>query len=152
MKSTDRIAMFERTVQETYEWLDDIQREVEGGDTWPADAYDRPEALQALRGVLHALRDELGVDQNANLAAQFPTLIRGIYFESWNPPNEPIEHGTAEAFLSKIEDAFTGYEEDFDPEWIAPGVLAVLTRRMPEECAKIKKTLPKDLRDLWNRD
>ncbi len=25
-------------------------------------------------------------------------------------------------------------------------------RRMPEECAKIKKTLPKDLRDLWSRD
>ncbi len=152
MNHTDRIAMFGRTVQETYDWLDDIRREVEGGDMWPADAYDRPEALQALRGVLHALRDELGIDQNANLAAQFPTLIRGIYFESWNPPNEPIEHGTAEAFLSKIEDAFAGYEQDFDAEWIARGVLAVLMRRMPDECTKIKMTLPKELRDLWNRD
>ena len=28
----------------------------------------------------------------------------------------------------------------------------VVMRRMPEECVKIKKTLPKDLRDLWSRD
>jgi uncharacterized protein (DUF2267 family) len=39
---------------------------------------DRECAYRALRAVLHALRDRLTVDVSAKLAAQLPTLIRGV--------------------------------------------------------------------------
>ena len=38
-----------------------------------------------MRAVLHALRDRLSVEEGAQLAAQLPTLIRGIYYERWKP-------------------------------------------------------------------
>lgn len=138
--ATTHIELFDRTIQETQAWLSEVMAET--------GLRDRHYALQALRAVLHALRDEISVEQNAALSAQLPTMIRGLYFEGWVPNFAP-EHGTSGAFLRKVERTFFGYAEPFDVERITPGVLGVLERRLSDECRKIRATLPKDLRDLW---
>lgn len=134
------IDLFDRTIQETHGWLGDVMSE--------SGLRDRHYALQALRSVLHALRDELSVEQNAALSAQLPTMIRGLYFEGW-VPNRTGDHTTRESFVRKIDRAFMGYAEPFDVGRIITGVLAVLERRLTDECRKIRATLPKDLRELW---
>lgn len=134
------IELFDRTIQETHAWLSDVM--TEGG------LRDRHYALQALRAVLHALRDELSVEQNAAFSAQLPTMIRGLYFEGWTP-NLTAHHRTRSAFVGNVEAMFSGYAEPFDTERIVVGVLAVLERRLTDECRKIRATLPKDLRELW---
>lgn len=136
----NRLELFEKTLIETYEWIDEIT----GMLAW----NDRHYGLQALRGTLHALRDELSVDQGAKLAAQLPTLIRGLYYESWNPPIEPLR-STKLQFLTRVERALGGYVPKYDTELVAQSVFSVLEHRVSGECAKIKTTLSKELRGLW---
>jgi uncharacterized protein (DUF2267 family) len=138
--TVNRIELFEKTLVETYEWIDDIIGQL----AWS----DRHYGLQAMRGALHALRDELTVDQSAKLAAQLPTLIRGIYYESWNPPIEPLR-SHKEQFLTRVERALGGYIPKYDTELVAQTVFTVLETRVSGECAKIKATLPRELRTLW---
>jgi len=52
--------------------------------------------------VLHTLRDRLTVDVAAKLAAQLPTLIRGIYYEDWDPSRTPLPIHDVEAFLDHV--------------------------------------------------
>lgn len=139
-QATAHIEIFDRTVVQTQAWLDEIL--IETG------LRERHYALQALRAVLHAVRDELSVEQNAALAAQFPTLLRGLYFEGW-VPNVTVRHGSREEFLRKIDRAFESYSEPFDLERIITGVLGILERRHTEECRKLRATLPKELREFW---
>jgi uncharacterized protein (DUF2267 family) len=55
--------------------------------------------------VLHTLRDRLTVDVAAKLAAQLPTLIRGIYYEDWDPSRTPLAIHDVEAFLDHVASA-----------------------------------------------
>lgn len=71
------LRVFDRTLQKTNLWLGDVMAEL--------DTEDRHQAYSALRATLHALRDRLTVDEAAQLAAQLPLLVRGIYYENWRP-------------------------------------------------------------------
>lgn len=46
---------------------------------------DSNRSFRLLRVTLQAVRDMLGVDQAAQLAAQLPLFIRGVYFEGRDP-------------------------------------------------------------------
>ncbi len=87
-------AIIQRSVEKTHIWLNEIAEEL-GGE-------DRQYAYRALRSVLHALRDRLPVDVAANLAAQLPTLIRGIYYEDWDPSRTPLPIHDVATFLDRV--------------------------------------------------
>ncbi len=72
-----KLDVLDTTVQKTHEWLRDIKDEL-GFDNDHA-------AYAALRATLHGLRDLLVTDQVARFGAQLPMLVRGIYYEGWNP-------------------------------------------------------------------
>lgn len=80
-----------------------VLKEIEETYGWPKDR--RNQSYTALRVVLHALRDRLTVDEGAQFAAQLPTLIRGIYYEGWNPSRVPVKMDSA-AFLARIRQEF----------------------------------------------
>ncbi|KWV57143.1 hypothetical protein AS026_31395 [Rhizobium altiplani] len=42
-------------------------------------------AYEVLRIILHAVRDRLSVDDNAKVGNDLPLLLRGLYFEAWDP-------------------------------------------------------------------
>src|ERR1041385_6771438 len=63
---------FDRSSQKTNVWLRDALIQL--------DWTDRQRGYAALRGVLHALRDRLPLAEIAQLGAQLPTFIRGIYY------------------------------------------------------------------------
>jgi uncharacterized protein (DUF2267 family) len=67
------------TVATTHRWINVI------ADSLPEEHSAR--AYQVLRVVLHTLRDRLGNEVGAHLAAQLPTLIRGVYYEGYDPTN-----------------------------------------------------------------
>jgi uncharacterized protein (DUF2267 family) len=83
-----------RNVETTHLWLKEIAEQL--GDE------DRQYAYRALRAVLHTLRDRLTVEVAAKLAAQLPTLIRGIYYEDWQPSRTPLAIHDVDAFLEHV--------------------------------------------------
>jgi uncharacterized protein (DUF2267 family) len=135
------IASFESATADAYQWLTEIAGIL--GDE------DRHFALQLLRGVLHALRDRLTIDQSAHLSAQLPLLIRGIYFEKWNPTPLPSRDRTVEDFIDHVRPALTGYHGTDLIEDVS-AVFAVLKEHVSwGEGDKIATSLPHAISTLW---
>jgi uncharacterized protein (DUF2267 family) len=133
--------VFDTTIQKTHSWLDDIMHV--GG--WP----DRQSAYRALRATLHALRDRLIIDEVAQLGAQLPMLIRGLYYEGWDPSKKGLKERHPEQFLARIERELRD-DGRFDPEWVARSVFEVLAMRVSQgEIEDVKHLLPERLRHLW---
>lgn len=131
---------FDTTVQESNAWLKDIMDE----EGWK----DRHRAYTALRIVLHLLRDRLPVDEAAQLASELPMLIRGVFYEGWNPSTNPKKR-TREAFLSYVAQHFQN-DPDINPEEVIRSVFAVISRHVSEgEISDIKNSLPEDLKKWW---
>jgi uncharacterized protein (DUF2267 family) len=139
--ATGHVALFDSAAQDAGSWLNDIMIELE----WS----DRHLALQALRGTLHAVRDLLPLELSAHLAAQLPTLIRGIYFESWRPSETPARDRSRADFLMRVSEAITQDVDEDEIAAIVGAVLRVLELRISEgEALKVLEALPKSIREL----
>ena len=90
------IDLIDRTVEKTNIWLNELAEEL-GSD-------DRRGAFRVVRAYLHAVRDRLTVEEAAQLAAQLPELIRGIYYEDWVPSRTPMSYRTVDEFLQRVAD------------------------------------------------
>jgi uncharacterized protein (DUF2267 family) len=133
--------VFDRTIHKTNSWLNELMEVL----SW----HDRHRAYLALRVTLHALRDRLTVEEVAQRGAQLPMLIRGFYYEGWDPTGKPLKVRRKEEFLAYIEGYFSG-DESVDPEQVAHAVFTVLSNRITEgEIEDVKHVLPAELRELW---
>jgi uncharacterized protein (DUF2267 family) len=134
--------VFDTTVHKTNSWLNELMRLL--------DSSDRRRAYEALRATLHALRDRLTVDETAQLAAQLPMLIRGFYYEQWDPSGKPLKIRDLQSFLALIEQSLTP-AYPCDPEAVARAVFALLAARIAEgEIQDVKQIVPSELRSLWS--
>jgi uncharacterized protein (DUF2267 family) len=135
------LGVFDTTLHKTNSWLNDLMQVL----GWP----DRHKAYLALRATLHALRDRLTLDEVAQLGAQLPMLIRGFYYEGWDPTGKPLRVRHKEQFLARIEQEFRG-DDRVDPEEVAHAVFTVLAKRVTEgEIEDVKHILPTEIRELW---
>jgi uncharacterized protein (DUF2267 family) len=87
-------SIIQHSVEKTHIWLNEVAEAL--GDE------DHRYAYRALRAVLHALRDRLTVDVAAKLAAQLPLLIRGVYYEDWDPSRTPLAIHDVDTFLDHV--------------------------------------------------
>src|SRR5258706_8637756 len=88
------LEVFDLTIQRTNSWLRDLMQEL----NWS----DRRKTYHALRCALHALRDHLPVNEAVFLGEQLPMLLRGAYFEQWNPERKPEKLNSREDFSSTL--------------------------------------------------
>src|SRR5262245_60900016 len=138
--STTGLDVFDRTLHKTNIWIKNLM-EILG---WA----DRQQAYAALRATLHALRDRLTIEEAAQLSAQLPMLIRGFYFEGWNPTGKPERERHRREFLARIQRELERYQ--VDPEEVARAVFLVMANRISEgEIKDIEHILPHEIRDLW---
>ena len=122
--------VFDRTVHKTNAWLKEVMHRL-GRD-------DRHAAYLALRATLHMLRDRLTLEEVAQLGAQLPMLVRGFYYEGWDPTDNPVRERSFDGFLAGIA---MELPNDLDPEDAARAVFAVLAARVGEgEIADITHT------------
>jgi len=135
------ISAFESTLQTTNEWLHELNEQV-GRD-------DSQQAYRMLRAVLMALRDRLTVEEATDLGAQLPMLVRGVYYEGWNPSKNPARERTQEAFLNHVAENLADLA-DGDPEQATRAVLQLLAGHISAgEVEHIKANLPTDVQALW---
>jgi uncharacterized protein (DUF2267 family) len=134
-----RIPAFENACQDGYAWLNAISREL--------NHPSRVLAHHALRGVLHALRDRLPVNEMHHLGAQLPLLIRGIYFEGYRPSGKPMKMHRDE-FLHLVSHELQ-HGGGANPEAAVRAVFAVVAAPItPGELDHVLQALPGDLRAL----
>lgn len=138
------LTMFNRASEQALEWVRELQQEMK----FP----NEQSAYAALRAVLHTLRDCLTVQEAAELSSQMPTLIRGIYFEGWNPARTPQRLHGPEEFAQKVMQAI-GKHPEVHAANATRAVFALLDRRISAgEIDDVISIMPKDLRPLWPRE
>lgn len=139
--SAAKIESIDHTVQLTHIWINELNKSL-GWD-------NKPRAYRLLRAVLHALRDWLQVNEAVDLAAQFPTLLRGVYYEQWRPAAVPVKERSREAFLARIDSEFKTDPID-DTAQAVTAVFRLLGEKVTAgEISDVRQALPSDVRKLW---
>ncbi|KAL6071257.1 hypothetical protein QOT17_005840 [Balamuthia mandrillaris] len=156
--------LFHANLQKVDSWLKDIYNEFESelvgsrdshlGRLTPQELQQRREgmdlhlAYSMFRGVMAATRDRLPVPEAVHLAAQLPLVLRGAYYEGWQPARVPLKVKSREEFLRLAVERAGGQNNvkwNDDAEAACHAVLKVLHKRVPEEALKVEQLLPKHL-------
>ncbi len=132
--------------------VDSLDRSIDKATAWLTDidagfgTSDRNLAYRVLRAWLHNLRDRLSVEVAAHFAAQLPELLRGVFFDGWNPSRVPQKYDRA-AYVTRF--AREARVRDADVVKAAGIVTAVARRHMSAGVvAQAFGLLPADLREL----
>ena len=135
--------VFDDTIQRTNSWLKDLMQEL----NWS----DRRKTYVVFRCVLHALRDHLSVKDAVYVGEQLPMLIRGAYFEHWDPSGKPLPLRTREEFFSGLAGALARDGQSIaSAETVTRAVFRLLDRKATDgEIADLQAMLPPAVTDLW---
>jgi uncharacterized protein (DUF2267 family) len=101
---------------------------------------------------LHALRDHLSVDETAQLSAQLPIFVRGVFYEGWDPSRTPEHARDIDSFLTRIA-AEAGLAGETEASFAATAASRVLRRHISAgEGDSILRPLPQHLRELLSAE
>lgn len=139
--SATGLAVFDRTLQATHIWLDEIMQRL---------GPDRQVAWKVLSTVLHKLRDNLTPDLAAHLAAQLPLLVRGVFYDQYEPSRQPARCRSRADFVAEV-DEWLADTRPINAEQAIQTVFQVLSHHLdPGEVAKVRNALPEGIRELWS--
>ncbi len=136
--SSTGVSSLDASIDKANAWLADIDGEFGTGD--------RRLAYRVLRAWLHCLRDRLTVEVAAHFAAQLPELLRGVFYDGWNPSRLPCKYDRAE-YLAR----FAREARVHDSEVVKSArIVTVVAQRhaSPGVVTQAFRLLPADLRDL----
>jgi len=135
--------VFDSTIQRTNMWLKDLMQEL----NWS----DHRRTYLAFRCVLHAVRDHLSVNDAISFGDRLPMLIRGFYFENWDPEDKPLPLRSRDDFLSNLSSLMIrDGDRTSNAELVARGVFRLLERKVTEgEIEDVQHLMPGAVLDLW---
>lgn len=134
------IAGFSQAAQQAQQWVNELAEELD---------WTEQRAYHLMRSVLHALRDWLTLDEMTDLAAQLPMLVRGLFFEGWNPNRSPATDRRKEMFVARIQADFDRDRLN-DPDAAIAAVFKLLDRHVSQgEIAQVRHSMKKHLQQLW---
>lgn len=137
--STQGLDVIDHTVQLTHEWINDLADRL--------DWADKRQVLMLLRSTLTALRDLLSVNEAAQVSAQLPLLIRGLFYENWQPAIRGER--TRAAFVARVGERLA-MDAEYRGEEDISEVFRLLNARISEgEVEDMRQSLPADIRALW---
>jgi uncharacterized protein (DUF2267 family) len=138
--SATGLDVFDRTLQATNIWLDEIMQVI---------GPDRQLAWKVLSVVLQRLRDRLPVALAAHLGAQLPILVRGVYYDQFQPERQPADWDTMDEFVGEVS-RWLSDTRPVDAKDATRAVFAVLAEHISQgEVAKVANALPSSLRSAF---
>lgn len=109
---------------------------------------ERNDAYECLRSVLHALRDSMGRKAMADFSSHLPPLIRGLFYENWQPEHTQPCADRAD-FIASIGRR-SARLNDIGGEQAAQNVFKLLDRRLsPHVVQRVKLAMDPSLGSLW---
>jgi uncharacterized protein (DUF2267 family) len=131
----------DHTVQLTHRWINELNDQL----AW----NNKARTYRLLRTILQAVRDWLPVNEASQLAAQLPTLLRGVYYEHWRPAATPVKDRGKPAFLARVNAEFRN-DTIADIQETISTVFAFLSSKVDfGEIDDVRNAMPADLRRLW---
>ncbi len=138
--SATGLDVFDKTLQTTNIWLDEVMEAV---------GPDRKVAWHVLGAVLRTLRDRLPIELATHLGEQLPLLLRGAYYEHFQPNHCPAWPDTEEEFLLRVTEEFSRIRP-VNVRLATRTALAVLGRHVTAGLTdKVRHALPHHIRALW---
>ena len=138
--SANGLEVFDKTIHTANIWLDEIMAEL---------GPDRQHAWKVLSIVLRKLRDRLPVEAAAHLGAQLPLIVRGAYYDQFEPAKQPSDCGSFDAFADEVAE-WLADARPTDPKDAVRCVFGLLSRHVdPGQIAKTRGILPETLRRNW---
>jgi len=139
--SANGLEVFDKTLETTHIWLKEIMIDL---------GPDKQVAWKVLSTVLHKLRDRLSINLAAHLGAQLPLLVRGVYYDQFEPAKMPSECRSREEFLAEVAEWLSD-ARPVDPEDAIRSVFKVLSRHVSQgQIGHVKQALPKPVRLMWD--
>jgi uncharacterized protein (DUF2267 family) len=138
--SANGLEVFDRTLETTHIWLNEICNDL---------GPDKQVAWKVLSTVLHKLRDRLTLNLAAHLGAQLPLLVRGVYYDQFEPGKMPSECRSRDEFVAEVAEWLSD-TRPVDPEEAIRSVFRLLSRHISEgQVNKVRDALPKSIRQMW---
>ena len=138
--SANGLKAFDKTLHTTNVWLDQIMERL---------GPDRQLAWKVLSTVLHKLRDRLPVADAAHLGAQLPLLVRGAYYDQYEPTRQPVRCRDRDEFVAEVAE-WLADTRPLDPQEAVKAVFDVLSRNLDSgQVEKTKHVLPSSIREFW---
>jgi len=131
----------EHTVQLTHIWINDLDARL----GWE----NKHRSYRLLRTVLQAIRDWLKVEEAVKFGAQRPELLRGVYYEQWQPAKAPVKKRSKVDFIARVDHAFQADPLVLTPEAISTVFQFLSAKISPGEIEHVHHALPADIRALW---
>lgn len=139
MTTTTHVRALDHTIELTNIWLHELADEL-GTDS-------REDAYRVTRGFFHALRDRIGSVEAAELAAQLPELMAGVFYKGWQPRRTPKRYGERVGFLQQFA-AEASIVTEADAVHAAAAAFRVMCRHVSNgEVEDVLALLPDDVRE-----
>lgn len=136
-------ASFTHAAQQAQQWVNELATDL---------CWSEPSAYRLLKTVLHAVRDWLSPAEMADLSAQLPVLIRGVFFEGWAPTATNACPRKKRDFIIRVEASF-GCDDEIDFDVAINAVFKLLDRHISHgEIIQVRNSMKKSLRELWPVD
>jgi uncharacterized protein (DUF2267 family) len=130
----------ERSIHKTNQWLSELAAEL--------GSEDREEAWRVLRAYLQLLRDQVTVDEAAQLAAQLPLVLRGAFYEGFDPGHQPAKLRDRDQFLARLAER-AQLSDPTEAAQVAEAATRVLRRHVTAgELDDVLAQLPTELREV----
>jgi len=136
----NQVKAFQTTLHNSNEWVISLMTTY--------DYLDANKAFVLLRATLKALRDRIPANEAHHLGTQLPALIRGYYYEGWDPDKKPTKDKTQEDFLLSVRYHLGGHD-DLDLGAAVPRALTVIFQKIDKgEADDVIHALPKKIQEL----
>lgn len=133
---------FDNTIQITNEIFNEIE-------TYYGWEDRRNQSYNIVRSVLHAIRDRLMVNDAAHFAAQLPLMLKGVFYDGWDPTKVPVKMSKAE-FVNRVRESFP-FSIETDLEELIKVTIDSLKKHLDShQLDQVQQLMPDDLKNLFN--
>ena len=137
--SATGLELFDKTIQTTNIWLDEIMEQT---------GSDRRLAWKMLTSVLRTVRDRVPVELASHLGAQLPTIVRGAYYDQFEPSRQPAKWRSLEEFRGAVAERLS--DVDADPGEAIRAVFGLMWRHVTDgQALKVWQALPDEVREAF---